>query len=72
LAYTGGLKGHNFLASSVDPNNIYIFGTLTLRAIDWYINESILRGSGGGRVRGGLRIFGWCSRILLGHFYKNI
>jgi len=27
----------------------YIFGILTSRAIDWYINESILKGSRGGR-----------------------
>ena len=26
----------------------YVFGILTSRTIDWYINESILRGSGGG------------------------
>jgi len=40
----------------------YIFGVLTLKAINWYINESILRGSG--------RVSGGCSRILLGHFLK--
>ena len=50
--YTRGLKDHNFLDTRVDPNRNYIFGTLTLKAIDWYINESILRGSGGGG-RGG-------------------
>jgi hypothetical protein len=38
----GGLKDHNFLDTRVDPNRNYIFGTLTLKAIDWYINESIL------------------------------
>jgi hypothetical protein len=34
------------------------------RAIDWYINESILRGSGGSENYGGV------SRILLGHFHE--
>ena len=30
------------------------FGILTLRSIDWYTNESILKGGGGsGNVRGG-------------------
>jgi len=24
---------------------VYVFGTLAFRAIDWFINESILRGS---------------------------
>ena len=37
----------------------FIFGILTLRAINWYINESILTGSGGG-----------ISKILLGHFHE--
>ena len=63
-----GCSGHNFLASRVDWNINYIFGILTLKAIDWYINESILRGSGGGP--GGSGNFGGCSRTLLGHLYK--
>jgi len=28
--YTGGVKDHNFLDTRVDPNNNYIFRTLTL------------------------------------------
>jgi hypothetical protein len=39
-------QDHNFLASRVNRNKIYIFGILTSRAIDWYMNESILRGPG--------------------------
>ena len=46
---TGGFKDHNFL---VNRNIIYIFGILTSRAVDWYINELILRGPGGGGARG--------------------
>jgi len=64
----GGLKDHNFLASRVNRNIDYLLGILTLRAIDWYINESIMRGPGGGRE--GQGIFGRVSRLLLGHFYK--
>jgi len=57
----------------VSININYIFGILTSRAINWYINESILRGSGGGGVsRGGQGIGGGCLIILLGHFYKII
>ena len=52
----GGCKYHNFLNSGVNPFNNYIFGILTLRAIDWYVNESILRGSEGG-VPGGVGEF---------------
>ena len=44
----GGLNDHNFLSTGVDPNMNDLFGILTSNAIDWYINESILRGSGGG------------------------
>ena len=35
--------------------------------MNWYINESILRGSKEG---GGREILGGVSRILLGHFHK--
>ena len=49
----GGIKDHNYLNSGVNPINNYTFGILTSRAIDWYIIESILIGSGG---RGGSRI----------------
>ena len=45
-AWAGSCNYHNFLNSRVNPNKNYIFGTLTLRTIDWYINELILRGSG--------------------------
>ena len=65
---TGGLKDHNFLATRVNQNIDYTFDILTSRAIDWYINESIMRGPGGGRE--GQGIFGRVSRLLLGHFYK--
>ena len=38
---------------------ITYFGILTSKAIDWYFNELILRGSwGGGGGRGGRGIFG--------------
>ena len=47
----------------------YIFGILTSRAIDLYINESILRGSGGGGG-GGPGNLGGGSRFLLGHFHE--
>jgi len=46
--WAGGCKYLKFLNSSVNPINNYIFGILTSRAIDCYIIESILRGSGGG------------------------
>jgi len=40
-------------------------------AINWYIiNESILRGSGGGGVQGGPGNFGGVSRLLLGQFHE--
>ena len=48
MIWAGGCKYRIFLASSADPNINYKFEILTSRAIDWYINESILRGSGGG------------------------
>ena len=58
------VQDHSFLASRVNQNINYIFGTLMSRAIDRYINESILRRSGGVReFWGGLK-------ILLGHFYE--
>jgi len=49
---SGGFKDHNFLRSRVNRNMNYIFGILTSRAINWYINELILRGSGGGGAGG--------------------
>ena len=53
------------LSRRVQERNInYIFEILMSRAIDWYINESILRGSGGSENYGGV------SRILLGHFHE--
>ena len=52
-----GCKYHNFLPSSVSSTKNYIFGILMSRTIDWYINVSILRGSGGGGVQGGRGIF---------------
>jgi hypothetical protein len=65
-AHTSGWEqegtGYNFFASLVNRNVNYIFGILTSRAIDWYINESILRGSGGGgnlRISGGSPEFYW-------------
>jgi len=58
--------------SSVDPKIHIIFGTLTLRAIDWYINDLVLRGSGGGGgVRGGLRIWGGLQNFT-GPLSRNI
>ena len=45
--WAGGCKYLKFLNSSVNPINNYIFGILTSRAIDWYIDETILRGLGG-------------------------
>ena len=63
---SGGFKYYNFLMSCLDWNINHIFGILTLRAIGWNMNESILRGSlGGGRV-----ILRGCSKILLSHFHK--
>ena len=69
-SHPGGVKDHDFLATRVNQNIIYIFGILASRAIDWYINESILRGPGGGESRGGSDFFGGVSRLLLGHFHK--
>ena len=66
----GGVKDHNFLDTRVDPNKNRIFGTLTLRTINRYINESILRESRGGGGQGGSEDFEGVSRILLGHFYE--
>jgi len=40
-----------FLTSRVDWDINYIFGILMSNAIDWFINESILSGSGGGGPR---------------------
>jgi len=66
LLCPGACKYHNLLASLVSWNINHIFGILTLRAIGWNMNESILRGSlGGGRV-----ILRGCSKILLSHFHK--
>jgi len=59
-ASTGGVKDQR-----VNRNIDYMFGILTSRAIDWYINELIMRGSGGGSGN-----FGGGSRILLGHFHE--
>ena len=44
-------QDHEFLASRVNRNINHIFGILTSRAIEWCINESILRGSGGGGLQ---------------------
>ena len=50
-----------------------MFGILTSRSIDWYINESIMRGSvGGGGSRGSQGNFGGGSRIIPGHFHEMI
>ena len=54
LPASGACKYHNFLNSGVNPINNYIFGILMSRAIDWYIIESILRGSKGGGGPGGV------------------
>ena len=48
----------------------YRFGFLTLRAIDWCINESILRGPWGWGGLGGSGNLGGCSKILLSHVIK--
>ena len=52
---------------------LYIFGILTLRAIDWYTYESNRKGSGGGVGRGGSGVF-WSPppKKLLGHFYEIV
>ena len=55
-AWAGGCNYHNLLNSRANPNKNYIFGALTLRTTDWYINELILRGLRGGGGRGGLTI----------------
>jgi hypothetical protein len=54
----GGLKDHNFLTSRVNRNINFIFGILTSIAIDWYMNESIMRGSKGGGIQEGSGNFG--------------
>ena len=48
--YQEGSRVITFLVTRVNRNINYIFGILTLRAIDWYINELILRWSKEGRV----------------------
>jgi hypothetical protein len=68
----GGFKYQNFLTLRVDWNINYIFGILTSRAINWYINESILRGRLVGGHLGGLGNLGGVSRIFLGHFQQII
>ena len=57
ICRSGGVKDHIFLATRVNRNINYIFETLTSRAMDWYKNELILRGSGGGGGQGGLQNF---------------
>ena len=61
----GGCKYHDFLNSGVDPIKNYIFEILTMRPIDWYIIESILRGLewGGGvyGILGGSPEFYWAT-----------
>ena len=52
------VQDHKILTSRVNRNINYIFGILTSRTIDWYINESILRGSGEGGGPGGVWEFG--------------
>ena len=61
-------KDHLF---GVNRNIYYIFGVLTSRAINWYINESILRGSKGGWGPGGSGDLGGVSKIT-GPLSRNI
>ena len=56
--HPGGVKDHNSLTSRVNRNINCIFGILTSRAIDWYLNESLLRGSKGGGGPWGVGEFG--------------
>ena len=48
-----------------------MFGILTSGAIDWYINESILRGCGGG-VPGGPGIFWGVLQSFTGPLSRDI
>jgi len=60
-AEAGACKYHNFLTPCVKWNINDIFGILTSRAIDWYSNESILRGRMVGGHLGVLGNFGGAS-----------
>jgi len=57
--HPGDARNHKFLTAGVNLVKSYIFETLTLRAINWCINELILRGSGGEskQIQGGAQFF---------------
>ena len=56
----------------VNRNINFIFGILTSIAIDWYMNESIMRGSKGGGGPGGVGEFwGRSPEIYWATFTKN-
>jgi len=65
---SGDGSSHNFLAACVNPDINYIFEILASRAIDWYINESIL-GRGIIWFWAVLKIFE-VFRTLLGYFHE--
>jgi hypothetical protein len=52
----GGCRKHIFWTTRVKSIEIYIFGILVSRAIDWYIYIWVQ--SGGGVIRGGPELFG--------------
>jgi len=60
----------------VNRNINYIFGILTSRAINWCINESILRGSegggGSGNFGGGLQKFAGPLSQNINHIFGNL
>ena len=64
----GGVQKHNFWTAYPNSNKYDIFGTLSSRAIDWYMYGSDPRRGGGGVPRGEFEFFRRVSKKLLGHF----
>jgi hypothetical protein len=64
----GGVQKHNFWTAYPNSNKYDIFGTLSSRAIDWYMYGFQSAEGGGGSPGGGRDFLGGVSKNLLGHF----